>query len=231
MSNEYEYSEKQRKRKENIKLAIFSIIFFGILLGFFVPMIVYKSSGPVEFYTDVIGRMNSPTLSGTVYLKNVPIHLEGNLDFTQYDLDKLTAEVPDVLLQNCNEIYMCQKGTNSTCDREYAKYDWSNSPTANVGGFANLQTNNLYLFNRKQSNTFIHELMHLFDERNGQLRNQEYVVNLYNQHAAKISNYAMSNVQEFLAVSAEQYFLEPEKLQRNAQPVYDYFQSLFHYYA
>lgn len=231
MSNEY-YDEKRRKRKnEIIKGLVFLVTFFAILYGYFIPVVVYESSGPIEYYTDVIGRKNSPKLSGTVYLKNVPIYLEGNLDFTQYDLDKLTAKVPDVLLQYCNEIYMCQKGTNSTCDREYAKYDWSNSPTTNVGGFADLQTNNLYLFNRKQSNAFIHELMHLFDEKNGQLRNQEQVISLYNQYAAKISNYAKSNSQEFLADSAEQYFLKPEKLQRNAQPVYDYFQSLFHYYA
>ena len=27
------------------------------------------------------------------------------------------------------------------------------------------------------------------------------------------------------------HYLKPEKLQRDALPVYDYFQSLFHYYA
>lgn len=137
----------------------------AFLLCFVVPVLGYGYSNPIEFYQDVIGRRQSQTLSGTVYLKNVPIHLEGNVNFTQYDLDKTAEEVPDVLLQNCQGVYMCQQGTNSTCDKEYAKHDWSNAPTQNVGAFTNLQTNIIYIFNFKQSDTFIHELMHLFDEK------------------------------------------------------------------
>ena len=233
MSNEY-YDEKRRKRKsEIIKGLVFLVAFFAILYGYFIPVVVYESSGPIEYYTDVIGRKNSPKLSGTVYLKNVPMHLEGNTGFTQYDLDKLSQEVPDILLQNCNEIYMCYfNNPNSICYQlatpdtaaNIASYDgftiWDGSGRIVV----DINSYNIL-------NSIIHELIHLFDEKNNFLSQGQSVLSLYNQYAAKISNYAKTNSQEFLAESGKQYFLKPEKLQRDALPVYDYFQSLFHYYS
>lgn len=232
MSNEY-YDEKRRKRRsEIIKGLVFLVAFFSILYGYFIPVVVYESSGPIEYYTDVIGRKNSPKLSGTVYLKNVPIYLEGTAGITtltQYDLDQWTNEIPDVLLQNCTGIYICDRGTDSTCDKVWNNGTWSTTNVQNPSGFVVTDNYNVYLYANKKS-TLIHELMHLYSRAYG-LENTQQVINLYNQHAAKISNYATSNSQEFLAESAKQYFLKPKKLQRDALPVYDYFQSLFHYYS
>lgn len=233
MSNRYEYNEKQRKRKENVKLAIFSIIFFGILLGFFVPTVVYKTSGPVEFYTDVLGRMNSPTLSGTVYLKNVPVYLERDTSLTQYDLDKWTEKVPDVLLQYCSEIYLENFDNSNTMSYQAHNGNFEEGVKQTNGFVVRDGTGRIYINSKSYNklNTIIHELMHRYDEVYGVISKNEQVIDLYNQYANQISSYATTDSGEFLAESAVQYFLEPEKLQRNAQPVYDYFQSLFHYYA
>ena len=233
MSNRYEYNEKQRKRKENVKLAIFSIIFFGILLGFFVPTVVYKTSGPVKFYTDVLGRMNSPTLSGTVYLKNVPVYLERDTSLTQYDLDKWTEEVPDVLLQYCSEIYICNfDDPNSVC------YQFTSENKSESSGFVIWDNSGRIFIDINSYNkldTIIHELMHRYDEVYG-INNTQQVKDLFNTKSSYLVSETKDNAQkdesEFLSEAAVLYFTHPEDLKTTElQPVYDYFQSLFHYYA
>ncbi|WP_296242006.1 hypothetical protein [uncultured Faecalicoccus sp.] len=168
----------------------------------------------------------------------MPIHLEGDPDFSQYSLEVLRREVPDMLLENCEEIYVCVTGTNSTCDQEYAKHDWSNAPTQDVGAFTVMASQKVYIFNNQpygifltelSSGTFIHELMHLYDQRYS-LSTQKEVFDLYRDYAEEISDYATSNCQEFLADAARKYFLAPKKLEKKSRPVYDYFQDLFHYY-
>lgn len=230
MSNEYVENE-QRKKKSSVKKTItFFAIFYIVLFGFFAPMVVYESPSPIEFYTDVLGRMTSEKLSGTVYLKNVPIYLEGDTGFTQYDLDKWTKEVPDALLQNCTGIYICQKGTNSTCDKVLATRDWSDANSQNPIGFVISEDNNVYLYvNRKSA--LIHELMHLYNRMYG-LDASQQVIDLYTNCSAYLNSNAKFNASEFLSESATLYFTNPQQIQtQSLQPVYDYFQSLFHYYS
>lgn len=207
-------------------LSIMAVILIGG--GFIGTPIANGYSNPVEFYQDVYERMNSETLSGTVYLKNVPIHLEGDVNFTQYDLDKLTEEVPDVLLQNCSEIYICDlDDPNSIC------YRFTSENHAGSGGFI-VYNNSGKIFIDDDSNKaklMIHELMHRYNEVYGFISKNQQVIDLYNQYSSQINEYATISSSEFLSESAVQYFLEPTKLKQNAQPVYDYFQSLFHYYA
>ena len=233
MSNEY-YDEKRRKRKsEIIKGLVFLVAFFAILYGYFIPVVVYESSGPIEYYTDVIGRKNSPKLSGTVYLKNVPIYLEGTAGITtltQYDLDQWTNEIPDALLQNCTGIYICDKGTDSTCDKVFASADWSNAYTQDPAAFVIGNEYNVYSFSNNKKN-IIHELMHLYTKANG-LENSQQVIDLYNSYNSYFRDLASFDASEFLSVVSENYFMNPKSLQNSElQPVYDYFQSLFHYYA
>ena len=233
MSNEY-YDEKRRKRKsEIIKGLVFLVAFFAILYGYFVPVVVYESSGPIEYYTDVIGRKNSPKLSGTVYLKNVPIYLEGNTSLTQYDLNKWTEKVPDVLLQYCSEIYLENFDNSNTMSYQAHNGNFEDGVKQTNGFVVRDGTGRIYINSKSYNklNTIIHELMHRYDEVYGVISKNEQVIDLYNQYANQISSYATTDSGEFLAESAVQYFLEPEKLQQNAQPVYDYFQSLFHYYS
>lgn len=233
MSNEY-YDEKRKKRKsEIIKGLVFLVAFFAILYGYFIPVIVYESSGPIEYYTDVIGRKNSPKLSGTVYLKNVPIYLEGTAGITtltQYDLDQWTNEIPDALLQNCTGIYICDKGTNSTCDNVWNNADKSNVYTQNPGAFITGNDYKVYSFSNDKKD-IIHELMHLYTKANN-LENSQQAIDLYNSYNSYFRDLASFNASEFLSVVSENYFMNPKSLQNSElQPVYDYFQSLFHYYA
>lgn len=227
MSNEY--VDRETKRKFKFTDVIILIIFMALVAGVVLPVFGYGYSNPIDYYKDTIGQMTSEKLSGTVYLKNVPIYLEGNTGFTQYDLDKWTEEVPDVLLQNCTGIYICQKGTNSTCDRIYATINGLNS-NKNTAGFVVSNDNNLYLYVNHQ-NTVVHELMHLYNRAYGLDKTQQ-VIDLYTECSAYLNSNAQSNTDEFLSESAELYFINPKNLQTsNLQPIYDYFQSLFHYYA
>ena len=228
MSNEY--VDRETKRKFKFTDVIILIIFMALVAGIILPVFGYGYSNPIDYYKDAIGQMTSEKLSGTVYLKNVPIYLEGNTGFTQYDLDKWTEEVPDVLLQNCTGIYICQKGTNSTCDRIYATRDWSDANSQNPDGFVISGDNNVYLYvNRKSA--LIHELMHLYNRAYG-LDTSQQVIDLYTKCSAYLNSNAKFNASEFLSESATLYFINPKNLQTsNLQPIYDYFQSLFHYYA
>ena len=212
-------------------LSIMAVILIGG--GFIGTPIVNGYSNLVEFYQDVYGRMNSETLSGTVYLKNVPIYLEGNVNFTQYDLDKLTEDVPDVLLQNVSEIYICDfKDQNAIC------YQFTDENLTDAQGcivyngsgrlFIDINATN-------KTNTIIHEAMHRYDEVNG-LSDTQLVKDLFNTNSSYVVSETKENAQknekEFLSESAVLYFTNPQKLQnQNLQPVYDYFQSLFHYYS
>lgn len=212
-------------------LSIMAVILIGG--GFIGTPIVNGYSNPVEFYQDVYGRMNSETLSGTVYLKNVPIYLEGNVNFTQYDLDKLTEDVPDVLLQNCSEIYMCNfNNPNAIC------YQFTDKDKSKTSGFINYDNSGKIFINVNtydKLNTIIHELMHRYDEVNG-LSDTQLVKDLFVTYSQPLSLKTTDNAKkdesEFLSEASELYFLSPEELQvTELQPVYDYFQSLFHYYA
>ena len=209
-------------------LSIMAVILIG---GGFIGTPIFNGySNPVEFYQDVYERMNSETLSGTVYLKNVPIYLEGDVNFTQYDLDELTKEIPDALLQNCNEIYICHKGTNSTCDRVFASRDWSDANTQNPDGFVISDDNNVYLYTKSKRLLF-HELMHLYDRAYGLDKTQQ-VIDLYTNCSAYLNSNAQFDASEFLSESAALYFTNPQQIKTpSLQPVYDYFQNLFHYYA
>lgn len=227
MSNEHE--DRKTKSKFILRDIFVLIIFMVLVVGVVFPVYGYGYSNPIDYYKDAIGQATSEKLSGTVYLKNIPIHLDGDTGFTQYDLDKLTGKVPDVLLQYCSEIYICNfDDPNSVC------YQFTNEDHAKDGGFTIWDNSGRIFINSKsynKLNTIIHELMHRYDEVYGVISKNEQVIDLYNQYANQISSYATTDSGEFLAESAVQYFLEPEKLQRNAQPVYDYFQSLFQYYA
>ena len=234
----------EEKIKKNKKIVAYKILSFLLILASLFLIIwsalIYFALDvtPVTYYKNLWGTLTSKKLEGTVYLKDVPIHLEGDPDFSQYSLEVLRREVPDVLLENCEEIYVCVTGTNSTCDQEYAKHDWSNAPTQDVGAFTVMASQKVYIFNNQpygifltelSSGTFIHELMHLYDQRYS-LSTQEEVFDLYRDYAEEISDYATSNCQEFLADAARKYFLAPKKLEKKSRPVYDYFQDLFHYY-
>ena len=234
----------EEKIKKNKKIVAYKILsFLLILASLFLILwsaLIYVALDvtPVTYYKNLWGTLTSKKLEGTVYLKDVPIYLEGDPDFSQYSLEVLRREVPDVLLENCEEIYVCVTGTNSTCDQEYAKHDWSNAPTQDVGAFTVMASQKVYIFNNQpygifltelSSGTFIHELMHLYDQRYS-LSTQEEVCDLYRDYAEEISDYATSNCQEFLADAARKFFLAPKKLEKKSRPVYDYFQDLFHYY-
>lgn len=228
MSNEY--VDRETKRKFKFTDVIILIIFMALVAGVVLPVFGYGYSNPIDYYKDAIGQMTSEKLSGTVYLKNVPIYLEGNTGFTQYDLDKWTEEAPDVLLQNCTGIYICQKGTNSTCDRVFASYDWSNANIQNPDGFCVPNDNNVYLYTNSKSLLF-HELMHLYTRVYGLDKSQQ-VINLYTEYSTYLNSNAQFNTDEFLSESAALYFTNPQQIKtKSLQPVYDYFQSLFHYYA
>lgn len=211
-------------------LSIMAVILIGG--GFIGTPIVNGYSNPVEFYQDVYGRMNSETLSGTVYLKNVPVHLEGETGVTQYDLEKWTETVPDVLLQNVSEIYICDfKDQNAIC------YQFTDENLTDAQGcivyngsgrlFIDINATN-------KTNTIIHEAMHRYDEVNG-LSDTQLVKDLFVTYSQPLSlkttDNAKKDEREFLSEVSELYFISPEKLKTSElQPVYDYFQSLFHYY-
>lgn len=212
-------------------LSIMAAILIGG--GFIGTPIVNGYSNPVEFYQDMYGRMNSETLSGTVYLKNVPIYLEGNVNFTQYDLDKLTEDVPDVLLQNCSEIYICDfKDQNAIC------YQFTDENLTDAQGYIVYNDSGRLFIDinaRNKTNTIIHEAMHRYDEVNG-LSDTQLVKDLFVTYSQPLSLKTTDNAKkdesEFLSEASELYFLSPEELQvTELQPVYDYFQSLFHYYT
>lgn len=214
------------------KIIITIIILAGLVALVCIPPSIIGYPSVTGFYQDLIGKMTSEPLSGIVYLKNVPIHLEGDTGFTQYDLDKLTEEVPDVLLENCSDIYICDfKNPNAVF------YQFSDENHMDAHGLTIWDgSGRIYIDNNADKlSVLIHEAMHRYDEIYG-LSNTPQIQNLFNTYKVALSEETKDNAQkdesEFLSEASVLYFTNPKTLQTTElHPVYDYFQNLFHYYA
>lgn len=74
--------------------------------------------------------------------------------------------------------------------------------------------------------TITHEFFHLYDFHHG-LEYTEEAISLYNQYAGNVSDYATTNINEFLAESAERYWNESDALKADAPAVWTYMDGIF----
>lgn len=74
--------------------------------------------------------------------------------------------------------------------------------------------------------TITHEFFHLYDFHHG-LEYTEEAISLFNQYASAVSDYATTNINEFLAESAERYWNESDALKADAPVVWTYMDGIF----
>lgn len=222
--------EKINKKLSNL---LFCLVFS---LGFTLVAMNGSSVFYKTFETWIVNtwdQMMEKELEGTLSINNIPVYQEGDTCVTDYDLKQISNLIPQVLMENCTAIYVCDPDISTTCSTNF--YDDSKSFASDVGGYVvDDGTGRVYINDKMRGpiwKTLTHELMHLYDYRYG-LSKQESGLNLYLQNKTVLTKYAQTNESEFLAEAAELYFIDQSMLQMPERlPIYNYFKGLFPEFA
>lgn len=176
-------------------------------------------------------------LEGSTNLKDIPVYIEGDVYLSQEMLDQWAENQPNELLANCRAIYVCDPNIETTCS---AVHNQNSFPEYSPGGFPDLGGFVIYDNSRivylngisdDLNGCLTHELMHLYDYRNG-LSYTERAINLYETKKEYLTEYGQNDIKEFLADAAIYYFQNQDELYVDERiDIYNYFKELFPSYA
>lgn len=162
--------------------------------------------------------------SGEANIKGIPVYQEGNVNISQKTLENIGESHPDALLQRCRAIYVCDPTIETTCSKRNAGFSEYASFIDSMNGI--IYINDEYSIDRSVT----WALMCNYTNQYG-LYYQQNAINLYNQYTNLGTDTPSRDVTDFLGRSAKMYFNRPEDLKTDElMPVYNYFQSLFHFY-
>lgn len=172
----------------------------------------------------------------TLTIQGVPVYVEPDEETTQEDIDKYLKEIkaqPEFLMKNCTGIYLQGESNYYEQKKQILGENIKASGGHAIEEKIYLDAKTKYSNGEKTSDiireTVTHELWHVFDYMNG---NDEYYLSgldfniLYKQNPDSISEYGVTNVNEFFAEAGTMYLLSPEELKEKNIDVYNYFEAL-----
>ena len=194
---------------------------------------IYVNMQPlIEKYNE---EMNATYDDQTLYIDGLPlIQLLGDNEFRQHTIDNFIADnikpQATFLLNNCKVI--------TISNHRNQELIWADSQNAGDGlgarAFSNLLEKHIYIESTDEFETITHELSHLYDFSNGYLiSDTDEFQNLYVSYKGTFrfpevdNDYCNGSSIEFFAESSQLYVNNPDYLEKNCKPLYDYFSNLY----